>query len=383
MMKNKAANENFDMVESFVRLVEVSLGADFTEVRRIGNALSRYLESSGDLEKAHRVRSLLRRKATPLRASGHLETLPVDTKSRMPLIEELPWPETPIFLSESSNETFRRFIEEVENTEKLSKEGLAMRPCLILSGPPGTGKTLFASHVASRLNRPLYVVRLDSVISSFLGETAKNIRSAFEFLSSKEAVLLLDELDAIAKMRDDRQELGELKRVVNTLIQGLDSLDDRSIIIGATNHPQLLDLAIWRRFPYKVTLDLPDESIRATLWEYFLYQGKEESRTVNILGLASAGFSGADIREIAFSERRRSLLKKEQIDVSAVIWSIAELRSGRSALPPNNGLTSHQKRSVARFLFNEIHVKQAEIARLLGTSRQTISNYIRDKEHDS
>src|SRR5579863_3140015 len=130
---------------------------------------------------------------------------------------------------------------------------------MLIAGPPGTGKTLLAGHIAAQLNRPLYTVRLDSVISSLLGDTAKNIRSFFDFVPIRGGILFLDEMDAIAKLRDDRQELGELKRVVNTVIQGLDSLDDHAVVIAATNHPQLLDSAIWRRFPYKIELGAPND----------------------------------------------------------------------------------------------------------------------------
>src|SRR5208282_1702746 len=98
------------------------------------------------------------------------------------------------------------------NVELLSSKGISNRLCVLIAGPPGTGKTLLAGHIAAQLGRPLYTVRLDSVISSLLGDTAKNIRSFFDFVPSREGVLFLDEMDAIEKLRDDRQELGELKR---------------------------------------------------------------------------------------------------------------------------------------------------------------------------
>ena len=137
-------------------------------------------------------------------------------------------------------------------------------------GDPGTGKSLLASHIAAQLDRPLYIARLDALISSRLGETAKNVRSIFDFIPVRNAVLFLDEMDAIAKLRDDRQELGELKRVVNAVIQGLDTLTNDVIVIGATNHPHLLDPAIFRRFPYKLELGPPSEDTRAEMWRTFL-----------------------------------------------------------------------------------------------------------------
>jgi len=187
----------------------------------------------------------------------------VDAKSRLPLVEEQPWPSTPIFLDEAARQVFQDFLADTHHIEELTNKGLASPLGLILSGPPGTGKSLLAGHIASQLSRPFYVVRLDSVISSLLGDTAKNIRTVFDFVPARDAVLFLDEMDAIAKLRDDRHELGELKRVVNTVIQGLDGLDPNAIVIAATNHPHLLDPAIWRRFPYKIELGPPEAAVRA------------------------------------------------------------------------------------------------------------------------
>ncbi|WP_244492385.1 ATP-binding protein, partial [Aureimonas sp. AU12] len=121
-----------------------------------------------------------------------------------------------MFLNEGGCRVFSDFVADAQRIDELSAQGLASRLGLLLSGPPGTGKTLLAGHVAAQLSRPLYVVRLDSVISSLLGDTAKNIRSVFDFVPARNAVLFLDEMDAVAKLRDDRHELGELKRVVNT-----------------------------------------------------------------------------------------------------------------------------------------------------------------------
>ena len=213
--------------KTLFELTDAALAADYTRVRRAVENAARILASDGDDQSAKKLRALIRKKGVPLRASGFVETLPVDAKSRLPLIEEQPWPTSPIFLDDVGHRVFDDFISDAGHVEELSAQGLASRLCLLLSGPPGTGKSLLAGHVAAQLKMPFYTIRLDSVISSLLGDTAKNIRSLFDFAPARNAVLFLDEMDAIAKLRDDRQELGELKRVVNTVIQGLDSLDDR------------------------------------------------------------------------------------------------------------------------------------------------------------
>lgn len=201
-----------------VELTDAALAADYTRVRRAANALARELEGAGDEAAAKELRAIVKKRGVPLRGSGYMETLPVNSKSRLPLIEEQVWPSNPIFLNEDALRTFQDFLSDVENVDALSSKGLSTRLGMMLSGPPGTGKTLLAGHVASRLNRPFYIVQLNSVISSLLGDTAKNIRTVFDFVPTKNAVLFLDEMDAIAKLRDDRHELGELKRVVNTVI---------------------------------------------------------------------------------------------------------------------------------------------------------------------
>ena len=146
---------------------------------------------------------------------------------------------------------------------------------------------------------PLYMARLDGLISSFLGSTSKNIRAVFEFASRTPCVLLLDEFDAIAKLRDDQQEIGELKRVVNSFIQNLDSLGRDIILIAATNHEQLLDPAVWRRFQYLLHIDLPNLEQREAFWALFSKELNWSSKELKALADLSEGFSVAAIEGAA------------------------------------------------------------------------------------
>ena len=162
----------------------------------------------------------------------------------------------------------------------------------------------------------MLVARLDALISSRLGDTAKNIRELFDHVAQRGAALFLDEIDAIAKVRDDRLELGELKRVVNTVLQGIDSLPDDAVIIAATNHAQLLDAAVWRRFPYSIDLALPDMDVRSAMWDYFLFNDQtSEPKLSKTLAQASEGLSGSDIEVLALACRRRSLLDLSLIHI--------------------------------------------------------------------
>lgn len=361
-----------------LELFDAALSADYTKVRRIGSRVSQAVAVE-DPEAAKALRSLLRRKGVPLQASGYLETLPVDPKSRSPLVEEQAWPTSPLFVDEQSGSIFRNFIEDAANVQLLSEKGLGTRLSMLLSGPPGTGKSLLAGHLAAQLNKPLYVVRLDSVVSSYLGDTAKNLRNVFDFIPSRNAVLFLDEMDAVAKIRDDKNELGELKRVVNTLIQGLDSLDDQSVIIGATNHAQLLDPAIWRRFPYKIELGFPSEDVLCDLWRHYLFNDDSDSSLSRILAKTAAGLTGAEVEDLALAARRHALLDKREIDVAAVAWAAMSLREGRYAMPARDGISTEMKKKLASHLVNSSGVSGADVARLLGVTRQAISGYLRDE----
>jgi hypothetical protein len=364
---------------ALLELLDASLSADYTRVRRIGGEIARLLSEAGEAEMAKRIRSLMRKRGVPLQASGFSEALPVDAGSRLPLIDEQDWPVTPLFVNEAVSSVLGRFLEDAQNVELLTKRGLSPRLCLMLCGKPGTGKSLLAGHVAAQLRRTFYVARLDSLISSRLGETAKNIRGIFEFAPARGAVLFLDEMDAIAKLRDDRHELGELKRVVNTVIQGLDSLPDNSVVIAATNHPQLLDLAIWRRFPYKIEIDTPDNDVRAAMWLHFLYEdAPDRQHEAKLLAAISSGMSGADLENLALTARRQSLLERKGLDLASVAW--AAMHSGEKplALPSKAGLNAAQKKELARHLDGLPNVKKVAIADLLGVSRQMVTRYLRE-----
>lgn len=364
--------------ELLIELVDAAMSADYVRVRRAGNRIARVLEQSEQQNAARTLRTILRKRGMPLQASGVSEALPVDSVSRIPLLEEQDPPSSPLFANEHVHAVLRRFLEDARHVDLLSEKGLPPRLSLVLSGPPGTGKSLLAGHLAESLGKPLFLARLDSLISSRLGETAKNIRGIFDFVPAKNAVLFLDELDAIAKLRDDRHELGELKRVVNTVLQGMDSLDSHSIVVAATNHSHLLDSAIWRRFPYKIDMDLPDSDARTALWHYFLYEDDpEHQRYAHVLSAISEGMSGADIENLAFLVRRQSVLEDSTINSATIAWTVFASRQKSSCHPPQS-LGAEQKRRLAIALSDVTGVRMIEIAEFLGVSRQMVARYIKD-----
>ncbi|MCY4192189.1 MAG: ATP-binding protein [Rhodospirillaceae bacterium] len=366
--------------KNVIELTDAALAADYTRVRRAANLIARGLSTAGEDAAAKTLRSVVRKRGVPLRASGYIESVPVDAKSRLPLLEEQPWPEAPLLLDEEAGRAFHDFVRAAQHIDELSAKGLASRLGLLLSGPPGTGKTLMAAHVAAQLSRPFYAVRLDAVISSLLGDTAKNVRTVFDFVPSQNAVLLLDEMDAVAKLRDDRHELGELKRVVNTVIQGLDSLDQHAVVIAATNHPHLLDPAIWRRFPYKIELGYPDVGVREDLWRHFLFEDHNEHNLSELFATISAGLSGADIEAIGLTARRHALLDSRPVNIASVALAAVESQASKVALPQSGELNTAQKKALAQELRGRNEISGANISRLIGVTRQAVYSYLRQDE---
>jgi len=170
-----------------------------------------------------------------------------------------------IILNSDNLEPLSELLEEHRREDVLRSYGMRPSNKVIFFGPPGCGKTLAAEIIAFELDRPFALVRLDAVVSSFLGQTAANLRNIFEYISENKFVVLFDEFDAIGKERDDSGEHGELRRVVNAVLQMMDSYSGKSLILAATNHEHILDAAIWRRFDEAIEFELPDESQIAAL----------------------------------------------------------------------------------------------------------------------
>ena len=360
--------------DTIIGLVEAAMGADYSTVRRVGSQLVRRFSEEGQGDHATRLRGVLRKRSAPLRTSGHVQELPLDGRSRLPLVDDNPLPSTPILMAAETEAVVTRFVEDALHAERLSRAGIESGLRLILCGPPGTGKTLLAGHIAARLNKPFQVARLDATISSLLGDTAKNIRCIFDHVSERSGFVLLDEIDAIAKMRDDQREIGELKRVVNTLIQGLDDLDDQTVVVAATNHPGLLDPAVWRRFPYRIELKLPDAELRKELWRLFLATD-EGSEMPGLLGTISDGLSPADIRELALGARRASLIGGAPLVVDDLVRCVVASRSGTLAVPTGRTLSGEERRRLVCALL-PFKMTRAQMGSLVGVSRQRVDEYV-------
>ena len=187
------------------------------------------------------------------------ETIPEDRERGIPLltVRDPVRSLVDVVLSPGNLSLVKEILREHNREEILKAHGLRPSDRVLLCGPPGCGKTVTAEAIASELGRPLAIVRTDSVVSSFLGETAANLRKVFEFAAKSPMVTLFDEFDALGKEREDASEHGELRRVINAVLQMFDAYEGRSLLIAATNHEGLLDTAVWRRFEEVLFLKPP------------------------------------------------------------------------------------------------------------------------------
>ena len=367
------------------RIINGALRLDIDRVRNYTSFLADKLHESGDEKTAARLRKLLLEEDHQLRPAGasSAHTLPVDSESRFPLIERITpqaIDEPPVVLDDTQWVTVREFISVAKSQGQIEAHGVRASMSLLMYGPPGTGKSRLARFIATELGLELYVARLDGLISSFLGSTSKNIRALFEFASRTPCVLFLDEFDAIAKLRGDTLELGELKRVVNSFMQNLDSLGQQGIILAATNHDELLDSAVWRRFTYRLKLVHPDAALRRKLWEQFLPSVPKRKKDVFVLVDLSDGFSGADIHEVCLRLERKQITEKSDATLAGAFTALRNIGigEGEARRATLSTLREMSPRQVARALRErDERLYSAEIlGRLLGVSKATAHRWV-------
>ena len=307
-------NGDLRFMNEVFRIVKGAIRLDIDKVRNYTSFLASKLEDAGEEGVARRLRRLLEDSDHDLRplSASLTPTIPVDEESRFPLLERVNYREMrepDMVLDEAQRMTVQECLSIAKSYAQLEAEGLPSSVNMLLYGPPGCGKSRLARYIARDLGLELYVARLDGLISSYLGSTSKNIRALFEFASRTPCVLFLDEFDAIAKLRADTQELGELKRVVNSFIQNLDTLGTQSVVVAATNHETLLDKAVWRRFDYRIKLDYPGAEMRGWLWGEFLGDLEFSPKRMATLVDLSEGFSGHEIQEVCIRLHRRRVIK--------------------------------------------------------------------------
>lgn len=372
-----------EILSELFRIVDGALRQDAPKVRNYALLVAEKLEAGGDAISAKRLRRLVEEKSGELRPArlNQGSTLPVDQESRFPLLESINVANIsdPFVCDLDQQAIVDEFVSMVQKRGVLERHGLESAASLLLYGPPGCGKSLLAQHIAKRLGLPLYLARLDSLVSSFLGSTSKNLRAVFDYAARQPCILFLDEFDAVAKLRDDPHEMGELKRVVNSFLQAFDSHAKDLIVIAATNHDQLLDAAIWRRFQLALNLRLPSEEQRLKLWTHHAANFGWSGKAVMALANLSEGLSGAQIVTICQRLKQRKLMELSEAEPSDAVKLLCALwdNSSQASAPVTTNMLSERSAFAAALqkrddsLFN-----QSVIAELAGVSKSTLSREI-------
>lgn len=244
-----------------------------------------------------------------------------------------------IVLSADLTRKLDRTIAEYRNRDALAKHGLVPRSRLLFVGPPGCGKTLAADVLAAELALPVVYARFDGIVSSFLGETATNIRRVFSYAAKAPSLLFFDEFDTIGKRRDDDHEVGELKRVVGSFLQILDSYARDRLVVAATNHEGLLDEALWRRFDDVLTFPRPTVQQLVELLTVKLRGVRKSGVDVQTLATKMQGFTFADAERVCVEAIKAMVLAggrelHGELLHAELEEQRARLRTARTVTPP-------------------------------------------------
>ncbi len=302
---------------------------------------------AGDREASRRAAEAMvvderakQRSALADRLETALKTTP---KATLPAGDDLPGLQirTPfrtlesLFLPDLTRTLIDEFVEEQLRADLLRSEGLEPRHTMLMVGEPGTGKTSLAEAMATALALPLHKVRYDSLVGSYLGETSGRLRRIFEHARTNPCVLFFDEFDAIGKERGDTTDVGELKRVVASLLTQIEEMPTTSVVICASNHPQLLDSAAWRRFELRLALPMPNAE---ALEHYFMTFASVLDEP---LGMSAAeiaeimqGASYADAQALCEDARRRVVLSLGAEPMSKVLPRLLARREAQAPLRP-------------------------------------------------
>jgi ATP-dependent 26S proteasome regulatory subunit len=282
-----------------------------------------------------------------LRRFNHVGQLPVDSDSGMELlvVESSPNISADPILAPEVMEPIDRFIRERRHIRELRSAGVNPPTSLALMGAPGTGKTTLARWIAKSLDLPCMTLNLASVVTSYLGQTGQNIKKALDRGRVEPSILLLDEFDALARFRTDDNDVGEMKRVVTVLLQEIERWPDHSVLIAATNLPELVDPAFRRRFSRWVWLPLPEQKERFQILKANYKWNRISDHYLELAAVCMAGYSGADIANFANKVAARAII--DRLSNIEALWAELALEINEREIPES---TKRQFIQVARMI---------------------------------
>jgi len=357
--------------ELLPKLIRSCLESDRKQIEAIALMISKKIKKDYPDISQEIIRTLSYSSESSITRSINMEPIPVDKESRYELAKlKEPIDVLEPILDSNTLDTLNDFVLERESINILLNENIVPPNSILLYGKPGVGKTYTATWLASKLNLPLITLDLASSISSYLGRTGQNIHSMFEYAKSHNAVLFLDELDAIAKRRDDLGDLGELKRLVNVLLKEMEDCPYSCIIIGATNHPDLLDKAIWRRFDRTIEIQLPSDEERRKIVKRNLdkYNERVSLSALEYFIKNTNDINAADLCKICEHIKRRVVLNPE---MEADLIMLDELFSLKPAR------TKEEKKDLCLKLKEAFsNLTQRDISRITKIPLSSVSRYL-------
>lgn len=376
LSRSALATPNEAIMHQIKRLKESLEKDGFNKEAKSLEALLVASESALDMAPSKIQRSYVILKGEELTAKT---SIPVDKETSTPLAEIFfpnNLPETAPIFDDNIQLAIQSIVNEWSKFDQLMKINATPASSCLIYGAPGTGKTHLAKWIAKQIGLPVVLARLEGLMSSYLGTTSRNIGNLFAFANRYKCILLLDEFDAIAKLRNDPQEVGEVKRVVNTLLQSLDSRHEKGFTIGVTNHESLLDPAIWRRFDIQVEIPKPSPEVMIQLLKSFIKPLEFNESEIKFLAWCLDGSSGADAEMLSKWLKRAFVLEKES-NIVEVMKQFALLNSGRVDTIKRN-IMLHSDEDFINMLLNDkvYFFKQKDIASLFGMTPSTLSKQL-------
>lgn len=316
-----------------ISLVKAGSSGDFRSVRAAAEAII-----AEEKAKNHNILADRLTEAMHVNGNGHSPKAPAILNQNAARHREFLLELTPerriedLVLSELNLRACRELIEEQQRASVLRSHSLEPRHRILLSGPPGNGKTSLAEAIAESLALPFFVVRYEAMIGSYLGETAARLKRVFDYARTTPCVLFFDEFDAVGKERGDEHETGEIKRVVTSLLMQMDDLPSYTIAIAATNHSELLDRAVWRRFQLRLSLKAPTQAELAAYFKRFADAMNEPlGRAPSTLAKALGSISYAEAEEFCLDVRRRHVLAMGETPLKKIVEERLKLWAARTA----------------------------------------------------
>lgn len=226
--------------------------------------------------------------------------------------------------SEEIKDKINRVLREYVNRQLLAENNLCNRSRILLSGPSGTGKTMTASVIANELNLPLFIVRMEKIITKYMGETSLKLSKVFDLMSRVRGVYLFDEFDALGMQRGTENEVGEMRRVLNSFLQMMERKDSESLVIAATNNASVLDQALFRRFDDLIEYSLPSKKMIVELIQNIFSQLKYDNLSYERLADKLFGRSQAEITMICRDAFKESILDGKQLTEDMILNAIEQ-----------------------------------------------------------